>query len=277
MDDSTSSLIGCIPPSGGASALPCLNSNISTDTPSESCVLPSFQALSTQHRKTAFILKETVSALAERHSIERLGFLTLTFAQHITNPKEAQRRLNSLLTHVIKVRYLDYVGVFERQKSGRIHYHLLVVLNQDIRSGVDFDQLEAGNYQSASAGLRSEWAFWRKTAKDYGFGRTELLPVKTTTEAIARYVGKYISKHIEQRQDQDKGVRLVRYSQGARVGTTRFQFHTLGASEWRRKVAIFVEILRSSKGWDIREISDLSTYLGPRWCYRNGDFIRSLP
>jgi hypothetical protein len=118
------------------SALPCLNSNISIITPPK---------LSTQHRKTAFILKESVSLLASRFGIERLGFLTLTFPDHVTCPKEAQRRFNSLVTNVIKPRYQEYLGVFERQKSGRIHYHLLVVLAQDIRTG--FEMLSDNNYR----------------------------------------------------------------------------------------------------------------------------------
>lgn len=281
MDNSTNPVIKCktapgeqgrTPQRAGAS-LPCLNSNISTEIPLKG----SFRELSTQHRKTAYLLRETVSSLADRYGIEHLGFLTLTFAEHILDPKEAQKRLNSLLSHVIKKRYRDYVGVFERQKSGRIHYHLLVVLNQDIRTGVDFAQMAKGNYSSAPPGLRIEWRFWRETAKKYRFGRTELLPVRSTIEAMAKYVGKYIAKHITEREERDKGVRLVRYSKGARIGTTRFQFNSPGASEWRRKVGIFVEILRSTKGWEIRDISDIATHLGPRWCYHNGDFIRSLP
>ena len=51
-----------------------------------------------------------------------------------------------------------------------------------------------------------------------------LLPVRSSSDAIAKYVGKYIAKHTDARIESDKGVRLVRYSKGARVGTTRFQF-----------------------------------------------------
>lgn len=58
--------------------------------------------LSTRHKKSAFILKESVDCLAEKFSINFMGFLTLTFAEHILCPKEAQKRLNSLLSNVIK-------------------------------------------------------------------------------------------------------------------------------------------------------------------------------
>lgn len=258
-------------PQGEGAALPCLNSNISIDP------LNPFQKLSTQHRKTAFILSATVESLASRFGIHRLGFLTLTFADHILCPKEAQKRLNSLLSNVIKKRYQEYVGVFERQKSGRIHYHLLVVLNQDIRSGVDFDQFALGNYSSASVRLKLEWRFWRETAKKYGFGRTELLPIKSTVEAMAKYVGKYISKHISERLEEDKGVRLVRYSEGARAGTTRFQFHSNGSQEWRRKVGIFAGFVKAlHPEEEINDIPDLTRVLGKRWVYKCADFILDI-
>jgi hypothetical protein len=272
---------------GRGTALPCLNSNISiehppADTPagaSEGTTGPAGRIkLSTQHRKTAFILKESVQTLAARYGIESLGFLTLTFREHITDAREAQRRLNSLISNVIKSRYGDYVGVMERQKSGRIHYHLLVALGVDIRTGFDFAGIERRDYSSANTELRAEWAFWRRTAPRYGFGRTELLPIKSTIEAMAKYVGKYIAKHTENRDPADKGVRLVRYSKGARAGTTRFQFQSEGSMEWRRKVATFAQIVQEQHpDTKVSTLSDLSRVLGKRWAYHHRDYILSLP
>ena len=260
------------PALGSEATLPCHISNISTGDHFSS------SRLSTQHRKTAHILKYSVEQIAEQHELASIGFLTLTFAQHVICPKEAQKRLNSLLTHVIKPRYKEYLGVFERQKSGRIHYHFLVVLHGDIRTGVNFDDFADGNYKSAPAYLRSEWAFWRTTAEKYRFGRTELLPIRKTAEAMARYVGKYISKHIDCREHQDKGVRLVRYSRGARCGTTRFTFLTSGSAEWRRKCATFAVIVQAHfPDQTINDISDFSKVLGKRWAYKNREFILDLP
>ena len=271
--------------SEGTGALPCLNSNISNEPTSaagqdegEAGAARPLVRLSTQHRKSAFVLRESVQQLADKHGIEFLGFLTLTFRQHITCPKEAQRRLNSLLTAVIKPRYKDYVGVMERQKSGRIHYHLLIVCNHDFRTGFDFEAIARHDYSSASKELRKEWAYWRATAPKYGFGRTELLPVKSSVEAIAKYVGKYISKHMEVRKNEDKGVRLVRYSKGARAGTTRFQFQSEGSIEWRRKVKLFAGIVQAHHPHrQITQLSDLSQVLGKRWAYHHRDYILSLP
>ena len=255
----------------GAEPLPCLYSNISIEKGSGA-------PLSTQHRKSAFILKNSIHKLSEQFGIEYMGFLTLTFKHHIICPKEAQKRLNSLLSNVIKQRYREYVGVMERQKSGRIHYHLLIVLSSDIRSGFDFSAISRKDYSSANSFLRKEWSFWRLTAKKYGFGRTELLPVKTNIEAMAKYVGKYISKHVEARLPEDKGVRLVRYSKGARSGTTRFMFNSDGSTEWRRKVATFAEIVKARHpDEDISSLSDLTRVLGKRWAYHHRDYILALP
>lgn len=285
---SPASSVGGIPRpvAGGADdcvaggGLPCLSSNNSIqtatgDTPESPAVID-FQRFSTQHKKSACALAWNVEFLAEKYGLERLGFLTLTFAQDIKDPREAQRRFNSLATNVLRSRYADYVRVWERTKKGRIHYHLLVVLPVDIRTGVDFAQLEAGCYTSAGLELRKEWAFWRRTAKEYGFGRTELLPIKSTAEGIARYVGKYISKHISQREEQDKGFRLVEYSRGARQVSTRFAFNSKGSQQWRRKLEVFAAYVSGFKGYCVR-FEDFKKELGSQWAFHHREFIAGLP
>jgi hypothetical protein len=171
-------------------------------------------------------------------------------------------------------------------KSGRVHYHLLVNVGKDIRTGVDFKELVNRNYSSAPPSLRQEWSFWRMTAKKYGFGRTELLPVASNAEAIGRYVGKYISKNIGQkRPDEDKGVRLVEYSRGARVHSTRFQFVTENSKKWRSKVKAFAKLMTDSGATLDPETGDcpqltfenLSQYLGPKWAYHFREIILSMP
>lgn len=218
-----------------ASGLPCLNINISI----EAALTEAIQTLSSGHRKSAFALKENVERLAKKYGVERIGFFTPTFAQNIQCPKEAGRRFNSLNTNVLARRYEETIAVLERMKSGRIHFHLLVVLPVDIRTGFNFAEAENGVYSSANKYLRGEWAFWRATAKKYGFGRCEMLPVKSTGEAIAKYVGKYIAKHIGARELRDKGVRLVRYSKGANYTGTRIQFVSPRSELWRHQVSLF--------------------------------------
>lgn len=243
------------------------------------------QNLTGPHKKTALALSWNVSGLCEKYGVERVGFLTLTFADHVVDAREASRRFNSLATNVLKARYLDYIRVLERQRSGRIHYHLLVVLPDDIKTGFDFGGVAQGNYKSANNHLRREWAFWRKTAPLYRFGRTELMPVKGTADALGQYVGKYIGKHIGHREEADKGVRLVSYSRGARMATSRFtSIDSFSFKEgWRPRLKTFVDQMNHAFSIThphrppMRCMADLKFYFGPRWAYHWRDHIMNLP
>jgi hypothetical protein len=222
--------------------------------------------------KSAFLVGFTIRQLAEKSGVERLGFLTLTFRDDVQEIREASRRYNSLATHVLRGRYVATMTVRERTKRGRIHLHLIVVLPGDIRTGFDFAAIAKGDYRSANPALRSEWAFWRKTAPAYGFGRTELLPVKSTAEGVSKYVGKYLAKHHFQREEADKGARLVSYSSSARAGSTRFSFLSPKATLWRTKLARFAERLGFAGNesgfyrW-AREVH------GPKWAHLLGEMI----
>ena len=211
----------------------------------------------------------------QKYGIEKVGFLTLTFKDHVTDFREAQKRFNSLKTNVLKGRYQDYIRVVERQKSGRIHYHLLVALTCDIRTGFDFFAVKDNDYSSANHDIRAEWAFWRRTAPKYRFGRTELMPVRSTSEGIGKYVGKYIGKTLEMRKPEDKGCRLVEYSRGARMASTRFQFVSDGSAEWRRKLGIFVHYISENTGCE-PSFEGLRRVLGVRWSYHWREFIFNL-
>lgn len=244
---------------------------------------PDPRTLNSGHRKVANALSWNVAHLCQKYGIERVGFLTLTFADHVICAREASRRFNSLATHVLRPRYQHFIRVLERQKSGRIHYHLLVVLRDDIRTGADFDAFAKRDYKSANQLLRVEWAFWRKTAPQYRFGRTELMPIRSDAEAMGQYVGKYIGKHIGARHEEDKGVRLVSYSGDARMATSKHMQLGKYPDQWRAKVTTFARIVT---GWKqrtnphhppVRCMDDLAFVLGPKWAYHWRGFICDLP
>lgn len=253
------------------SALPCQNRNNSTEP-----VQKSPPVLTSGVGKSAFVLQENVKGLCARFGIERVGFLTLTFADHVVCAREASRRFNSLASHVLRERYPGYIRVLERQKSGRIHYHLLVVCASDIRSGVDFDAFGSGDYRSAPPLLRAEWKFWRATAKRYGFGRTELLPVRSTSHAVGRYVGKYIGKHFSSRVERDKGVRLVTYC-GERVAINRISWVGGRSREWRAKKGAFIQMLFESGAIPRPSETAMRFRFGPKWVYFWRDSIMTFP
>jgi hypothetical protein len=162
----------------------------------------------------------------------------------------------------------------ERMDSKRIHYHLLVVMAEDIRTGFDFAAVKRGDYRSAGDYLRKEWKFWRETAPKYGFGRTELLPIKKTAEGVAKYVGKYVAKHIGQRLPEDKGARLVRYSKGASRAGTRFSWvMSPGARMWRAKLGTFCRMLGLNSD-NYKEF--LKEWFGRNWVYHLRPLIEAI-
>lgn len=248
--------------SAGMRSLPCLNRNNSIgDTASGAAerVQPvswgesrkfeeqqkNLNDFTTAHRKSAYALQLNVQSFIDKFGLNRVGFLTLTFADDIRCPKEAQRRFNSLRTNFLKHTYRHYIRVIERTKTGRIHYHLLVATKEDIRRGLNFREIAARNYASANQAIKRHWQRLREAMPRYGFGRSELLPVKTNSKGLARYVAKYIGKHIESRISADKGVRLCQTSQDKgicwKAATSNFQFASPGSLLWRKKLARWVE------------------------------------
>ena len=205
--------------------------------------------------------------MAQKYGVERMGFLTLTTPDEVS-PKEYQRRFNSLRTHVLHDRYGDRIKIVERgSKSGRFHGHLLVVMPFDIRTGCDFQEFAQGNYKSAPQALRDEWAFLRECLPKFGFGRHELLPVKSTADGIAFYVGKYVSKHVDARRKEDKGVRLVEYGKAARNWNSRFAWNTPRSRYFRQKLAAIGKEMKVEDG-------GMSAALGRNWCYKFRFIIR---
>ncbi len=252
-----------------AAALPCLNTINCNGERKEGEV----SGLSAGHKKTAYALEQNVLFLFQRHGLERIGFLTLTFARHVVTHEAAQKSLRSLITGVIKRRYVEFIIVVERMNSGRIHYHLLVPMAEDIRTGFDFEAVKLREYRSASAYLRNEWLFWQVTAPKYGFGRTELLPIRRTAEGVAKYVGKYIGKHLGQRLKEDARARLVRYSKGANRVSTRFSWVSPGAAHWRAKLGALCRALNyTPENYQERLREDF----GENWVYSLRPLIEAI-
>lgn len=250
--------------------LPCLSVTI----PLKPVQMPGTKA------KQAKALSYNVRWAGETFGIERLGFLTLTVGDSVagrwvgvTDRAEASRRFNSILNR-IRERYHCGVIVTERHKSGAIHFHLLVVLSDDIRTGFDWEAVSRRDYRSASDALRAEWAWWRENQGKYGFGRHELMPVRTTGEQIGRYVAKYLGKSWSERTADDKGGRCVRYfgkwdRQGAKVGPPMSARHgsvTPRACAWRQCMKQ-VQWATAYHGLELNE-QNIKGHNGPRWAWR---------
>lgn len=293
-------------------ALPCLNSNNCIDVKNTNVIKekqkpaniekylpntakPEFNEFSTSHKKSAAALEMNVRQFIEVFGIEKVGFLTLTFADDVQDVKEASRRFHSLRTNFLKKHFEHYVCVYERMKSGRIHFHLIVNTREDIRRGLNFQQIQARNYTSANKNLRQLWQVLRENMEKYGFGRSELLPVKTNSKGLARYVGKYIAKHIDSRLPEDKGYRLIRTTidkkQLWKIANSNFSFVSAGSRQWREKLQKWViciepllqahaELFYERKPKNITEDNYnavLSALLSPKWAFYNRETIINMP
>lgn len=210
--------------------------------------------------KRAYRLVENLKDMGREYGTEKLGFLTLTFVENMTDPKEAQRRFNSLMTNLLRRLFPDYVVVMEPQKRGAIHYHLVVYCAQDVRSGFDFEAVSDGDYKSANSYLRELWKQLREAMPKFGFGRSELMPIRTNDEGIAKYVGKYLDKGNVFKGPQYKGMRTVRYRQRPRVVGPRFSWVVQGA-EWRDIVATIARLA------GVSDSDGMAAKYGKHWAF----------
>jgi len=247
---------------GGRLGLPChmseqLNNGTTSPTPSGGKA----------QRLARLRVELEIQGLCVRYGVNRIGFLTLTFADDVKTLAEAQRRLNSVMTNQLSKRYVEWVCVAQRHKDNRIHFHLVVVMAQDIRTGFDFAAVARRDYSSASPYLKAEWAFLRavlpydeQTGKGYSFGRHELLPVRIA-DGFGRYVARYVGRAGNTRQDE-KGARLVRFSRGfKRCVVGKFSKVDAIEERARNRLPEIVDLL------GFRDIAHLECSIGPRWKY----------
>lgn len=259
--------------------LPRLNSNNSIES---SC-----NVQSSQHKKSATALELNVYAFIKKFGLNNTGFLTLTFPDKVYDFKEASRRFNSLRTNFLNQHFRHYIRVYERHNSGAIHIHLIVNTKLDIRTNFSFQQVAARNYSSASFYLRSLWSELRAHLPRYGFGRAELMPIKSNGKGLSKYVSKYIGKHIANRKEYDKGCRLVQFSSGAwKVATSNFSFFTDGSAQWRSKLQCWAlnmqEYFNQKYNGYFPVINQdnysevFCKYLGSSWAFVNRDEILNV-
>lgn len=258
-------------------SLPCLYSNNCIEEAPEKLrkeqILALCGILAPYQKRQAHALFLNVERLIdEAPTLGHVGFFTLTTKDNVTDKAEFSRRWHSMLTNYWSQspNFGKWLGVYEQQKRGAWHLHILVILPYDIRTGANLEEFAKGRYRTASPYLRSVWRELRGKCSAYGFGRHELLPIKSNAEGMARYVGKYISKHIGQREEVAKGKRLVTASQSWTRNSSNFAWNTPGAKEWRRKVALFAAVL------GIEGPAGLYFRLGPNWAYRHLETIYNV-
>jgi len=233
--------------------------------------------------------------MVRRNGLEKVAFFTLTFAENLTCRIEAQKRFNSFATNFLRHHVTEYVAAVERQNRGALHYHLVIALPYDVRSGFDFEFCAQANaarkagddatfrrlqriaFATANHALRNWWKLVRENAQSHGFGRCETLPILSNSAALCRYVGSYVSSEAANRQLRDKGLRTIRYGlkkvvhtfqYGELAGQThkvslrpaaiRYQWREGNGQVWRNGCACLALILN---------LDDFTEALGKQWAW----------
>ena len=119
------------------------------------------------HKKSAFCLFENIRVMFDRYGLENFGFETFTFPRKVHDIREAQRHWNSLNTGVYRKLHSPAIMTPERHKDGGVHFHCIVHLGHDVRTGFDFAQVadktlpRKVRYQSVCPWLKERWRLWR--------------------------------------------------------------------------------------------------------------------
>ena len=246
---------------------------------------------------------ENIKWLAETFGPERIGFKTLTVGdivmggkfRNLRDRKEAQRRFHSFFTNELSQRYQCGVVVTERHKNGGIHFHPVVVTQENIRGSIDFGAcfppkdhfgkpVRKPDYSTANDAIKREWAHLRHICKPYGFGRHQLQPMRENAEALGHYVGDYLKKDWKYRWPEDKGARCVRYfghwsktprKKGDRLKRppydSKFGWLKPRARAWREMIKQ-ASIVLKFKGTKIDEYN-MKDIAGPKWAWKFGKLI----
>jgi len=235
-----------------------------------------------------------VEWMVKKYGLEHVGLLTLSFGvpgsgrgsretrelrEQAKDLEFVQNRWHSFNTNVVKKRYRDWVCVLEPHRDGVWHLHVVVVTKEDIRTGTNIEVLS--NYKLPywmrrgkhlrNEALAAEWRALRQVCCKYRFGRVELLPVKKTGPALARYVAGYLSKSFGLVPPGRKH-RLVRYSRGlSSAFKMQFSIRSLGNLIYRTRLKIAASMLQ------FQDYGDFADYFGPRWNYYLREIIAAIP
>ncbi len=224
-----------------------------------------------------YSVEQNVRAFIQQYGESHVGFFTITFLRCVTTWQQAQARFHSFSRRVLK-------EIF-------VHYHLLITTKEDIRAGFNFSFYEALYRDSrkpvnqrmplklrrflsrgltSNQALKALWKRIRESARAYGVGRCETIPIKKTGAAVARYLTSYITESLVNRKAEHNGTRFVRYSRSFRR-PVKAGFSWAGEKGWvwRSKVC----------QWAVRRgcysLKDLHRQFGRSWCHRYREQIRA--
>lgn len=230
--------------------------------------------------KTDYALEMNLKEFFNVFPIEQIGLQTHTFESSVTSPKEAGKRFNSFRTNFFSGYYEAFIKVTEPHRDMRPHFHILVAMAFDIRTGFDWERykqaqneysengktkkfyrLTRAYSQSATHELRNYWKLMRRACSSHGMGRSEILPIRKNPDAAGKYIREYLAKGGAYRTGPWKGARLVSYSKKfKRVANCQFAWVEQGA-KWREYIGQVCALL------SIKDLDALQRRFGEKWAH----------
>lgn len=279
---------GKVPPSGREAAAGGLLHHKDTNGISSSS--PGFSALQARRKCR---LESAVAWIVQKFGYECTGFLTITFPDNVVDWDEAQRRFHSFEINVLSQYAKEWVLVVQCQQRGALHYHLVVGLERDIRTGTNLSAIKDRKLprwlryskSNVSENLRGYWESicqaaagrvrvdgqFKQVRKGYQLGRVELLPLIKEPLAVARYIAAYLKPGSDMPKEY-KGKRKLRFSRGISCWlSANFQINTFGSYLWRKKLETV------ALDFGLERYEDLGEVFGPRWFDVLRDCVRLCP
>ena len=250
---------------------PCGSSESSdAAAPAAAPSLPSLKAdncIRSSRRKQLFVARENIRLYIEKFGENNVGVLTVTTPDECLSAVEFQKRWHSFRTNALPRLFRTGMWIRERQpRTGNWHLHAVVDLGCNIRSGFPFEEVKRQRYGNVDAALRATWKDLRETVAKYGFGRSELLPIKRTGSGCAAYLTKYLGKALlSEKKIGEENCRLFGVWGGVRFVHGQF--------DW-----VSNRIMRQRKRWlavthELRGMEGFQNLYGRRWWFVIGEAL----
>jgi len=241
--------------SATAPALPCLKK--------DNCIRPG------RHR-SVFRAEESIRLYIQKYGENNCALLTITTPSECLETKEFQAKWHSYHSNVLRKRFRTGMWIRERQqRTGNWHAHAVVNLGWDVRMAFPFAEVEARIYKNVDPRLRELWKELRESAASYGFGRTELIPLKYSGRACASYLTKYLAKAFNSAKSVgEEKSRLFSPWGGERFVYPGFVFLASRITQKRK------QWLAEALGVDTP--AQLKVFLGPHWWFFFGKALSEV-
>jgi hypothetical protein len=103
--------------------------------------------------------------------------------------EEFQADFELFAVRFLRREFKRFFWVGERQPGTRDwHVHWLGDMGYDLRTGFSFEQYVRGDYRSVPVRLRNAWRRIADGASVMGYGRSDLLPIRTTAHDLVSYL-----------------------------------------------------------------------------------------